>query len=65
MVTLELFSATSHLTLAVTVQFEVDISVERRDVGNSLQLPVLLVQTLDGDDGISHLKYTAMRNPVN
>ena len=40
----------------MTVQLEVDISIERRNVGNPLQPPVLLAQTVDGDDRVSNLK---------
>ena len=48
--------STHYLTLAVTVQLEVDISIERRNVGNSLQPPVFLAQAVDGDDSVSNLE---------
>ena len=40
----------------MAVQLEVDIPVERRNVGDSLQPPVLPAQTVDGDDRISNLQ---------
>ena len=50
------YSPRHYLTLAVAVQLEVDVSIERRNVGNSLQPPVLLAQTVDGDDRVSNLE---------
>ena len=46
----------SYLAFTVTVEFEVDIPVERRNVGHSLQLPILLAEAVDGDDRITNLR---------
>ena len=45
-----------YLTLAMTVQLESYVPIERRNVGNSLQTPLLLGQTVDGDQSVAHLQ---------
>ena len=45
-----------YLTLAVTVQLESYVPIERRNVWNSLQTPLLLGQTVDGDQSVAHLQ---------